>query len=335
MDYDAKDLQSVLLYMRGRFGAGAFEEPRRMVAILMDLSPDLKRDGNVLRQMSEAGLLREQRIASESGAEHEQLRTVTKSYDWLTDYLQLPDERADYYVAVLKTAYGLTVETPKPQSAAPPQPFAPPTPQAVAPPKSTETAQSVAPTPHAVKPSNRTGDCVWTLDGGGVLTISGQGAMGNYDSVYAQPWSGKRSAIMGVIIKEGVTCVGDMAFASCESLKSVRIPHSVTKIGAFAFRDCKSLTSVQIPQGVTEIESSAFAFCAGLQSVKLPDSVTSIGGWAFQNCRSLTSVRIPNGVKQIGYWAFYACDSLKSVSVPSHTAIGEDAFGLDTVVMRR
>ena len=59
-EYDAKDLQSVLLYMRGRFDVGAFEEPRRMVAILMDLSPDLKRDGNVFSPVLD--ILRQLRI---------------------------------------------------------------------------------------------------------------------------------------------------------------------------------------------------------------------------------------------------------------------------------
>ena len=122
MGYDPKDLQSALLYLRERFGAGALEEPRRMVAILLDLAPDLKRDGNVLRQMSEAGLLRELRTASESGAEHERLRVAAKSRLWLTEYLQLPDERADFYMTALQAVYGLEIEPPKP----PPQPVAPP-----------------------------------------------------------------------------------------------------------------------------------------------------------------------------------------------------------------
>ena len=38
-----------------------------------------------------------------------------------------------------------------------------------------------------------------------------------------------------VVIPEGVTAVGDLAFASCESLASVIIPAGATRIGYEAF----------------------------------------------------------------------------------------------------
>ena len=42
-----------------------------------------------------------------------------------------------------------------------------------------------------------------------------------------------------VVIPEGVTSIGDDAFADCSSLRSVTIPDSVTYIGAGAFSFCK------------------------------------------------------------------------------------------------
>ena len=57
--YDSKDLLSTLLYMRRKFGLAVFRNPSRMFAVLGDLSPSLRRDGNILRQMMNAGLLAE------------------------------------------------------------------------------------------------------------------------------------------------------------------------------------------------------------------------------------------------------------------------------------
>ena len=43
-------------------------------------------------------------------------------------------------------------------------------------------------------------------------------------------------------IPQGITAIGDDAFARCSSLTSVSIPNSVTAIGDYAFSDCPNLT---------------------------------------------------------------------------------------------
>ena len=148
----------------------------------------------------------------------------------------------------------------------------------------TAMAAEVAPQEQSVgATSGTTGDCTWTLDNNGTLTISGNGAMGNYDYDYfsgitAAPWGAN---IKTVVIEGGVTSIGYMAFYGCKLLTSVTIGNSVTSIGAFAFRGCTGLTSVTIPDSVTIIDGHAFYECTGLTSVTIPDSVTSIGGDAF------------------------------------------------------
>ncbi len=132
-----------------------------------------------------------------------------------------------------------------------------------------------------------TGDCTWTLDGT-VLTISGNGAMGDY--LYPSDTWG--TSITQVFIDEGVTNIGAYAFYYCSALTSVTIPDSVTSIGDWAFYGCSSLTSVTIPDGVTSIGDSAFSGCTSLESVIIPDSVTSIGYYAFRNCTNLANVYI-------------------------------------------
>ena len=169
----------------------------------------------------------------------------------------------------------------------------------------------------------------WTLDADGTLTISGTGAMANYniDDDYAirAPWYG--SLVKTVIIKNGVTSIGDYAFHNSRYLTSVTIPASVTSIGNHAFHNCPSLTSVTIPASVTSIGISVFNGCESLTSVTIPNGVTSIGGWMFYGCSSLTRVTIPNSVTSIGNSVFEDCTSLTSVTIPnSVTSIGYSAF---------
>ena len=167
----------------------------------------------------------------------------------------------------------------------------------------------------------------YSLDDTGTLTISGSGNMKNYLSMTNIPWYSNKGKIKKVIIEEGVTSIGNMAFDGCTSLSSVEIPDGVTSIERFAFYQCTSLSSVVIPESVTSIWDGAFEDCTSLSSVVIKEGVTSIGYRAFYNCTSLSSVEIPEGVTSIGERTFYGCTSLSSVVIPENvTSIGDYAF---------
>ena len=170
--------------------------------------------------------------------------------------------------------------------------------------------------------SGTTGECIWTLDDEGTLTISGNGKMG--DHVYTLPWG---RSIKSVIIEKGVTNIGRWVFYDCRGLKSITIPDSVTSIGEYAFENCTGLTSITIPDSVTSIGGDAFACCHSLISITIPNSVTSIGEWAFCDCIGLTSITIPDSVTNISKCLFYYCSSLTRITIPDGvTSIGEEAF---------
>ncbi|MBQ6119543.1 MAG: leucine-rich repeat protein, partial [Clostridia bacterium] len=162
-------------------------------------------------------------------------------------------------------------------------------------------------------------DLTWTLDDAGTLTISGMGEM----SVRAFSY---RRDVKKVVIKNGVTSIGDCAFEDCTGLTSVTIPDSVTSIGECAFSGCTGLTRVTIPDRVTSIGYGVFSN-TGLTSVTVPDSVTSIGMAAFYECRGLTNVTIPDSVTSIGESAFYSCVQLASATIGDGvTDVGKNAF---------
>jgi len=171
-----------------------------------------------------------------------------------------------------------------------------------------------------------TGPLTWQITGN-TLTISGTGAMPDYLGPNT-PWFPYQEDIEIVDIQNGVTTIGDYAFALCTSLASVDISNSVTTIGEYAFGGC-SLTSVDIPNSVTTIRQGAFSQSSSLISVTIPNSVTTIGIGAFIHCSSLLSVTIPNSITTIGELVFGYCSSLISVTIPnSVTTIGSNAFVL-------
>ena len=123
----------------------------------------------------------------------------------------------------------------------------------------------------------------WTLNTDNrTLIISGTGEMADYDYGSA-PWSDYKFYIKYVTLPDGLTSIGEDAFADCSNLTSITIPNSVTSIGVGAFLYCPGLTSVTIGENVTSIGGSAFARCSGLTEITIPNSVTSIGNAAFSH----------------------------------------------------
>lgn len=199
--------------------------------------------------------------------------------------------------------------------------------------------------------SGKCGDQVqWALtDEGKTLTISGTGAMYNYDGTDNRPpWYEYRGKIESVVIGEGITGIGNYAFYelnalrsvsllpglttigdsafSCTSIKSIVLPDTITSIGNEAFTGTL-IEEISIPNGVTGISTGAFSTCKNLASVTIPGTVKTIGPNAFASCESLTNIVIPEGVETIGSKSFSNCTKLNEITLPkSLTTISQDAF---------
>lgn len=119
------------------------------------------------------------------------------------------------------------------------------------------------------------------------LTFSGSGEIPG-----VRKWFKYESSIKRIIIEEGITSIGNDAFAYCKTFSIIDIPNSVTSIGSSAFQGCSSLSSITIPNSVTTIGNFAFQKCSGLSSITIGNNVTNIDDCAFYECTNITSVHI-------------------------------------------
>ena len=203
----------------------------------------------------------------------------------------------------------------------------------------------------ALVASGKCGDSAsWKLDADGVLTITGVGPMADYSqptSDNCAPWRTYANDIKKVVVQEGVTTIGDHAFANLSYVTSVTIPSSITSIGAHAFEKCRLGGAVTLPEGLTAIGDFAFSgsgmasltlpeslrtignsafLCCSLRELTIPDGVTSIGTGAFCNA-SLTSVKLPASGVTLGDSLFQECENLTEVTLPADlTVIGDSMF---------
>ena len=171
----------------------------------------------------------------------------------------------------------------------------------------------------------------WSLENG-TLTISGSGKMENYkeavEGVYivgtTAPWFDKE--INTVIVEEGVTSIGDYAFALQDNLTWVDLPDTLVSIGVEAFWSCR-ITEIDLPDSVRTIRDNAFSSCGSLRRVKLPAGIGGIEFGVFQNCYSLKDITLPDTVRTIGDYSFSGCSGLKEIIFPASVKyISDSAF---------
>ena len=162
------------------------------------------------------------------------------------------------------------------------------------------------------------GDCgekvTWKLYDSGYVYISGMGKVENCESLRHTFEERLPQLGMRAIIGDGITEIGEYAFANIESLLKVELPESLHTIGLGAFAYCWRLQDVVIPKGVTTIGRAPFDHCNALNSIVVDaensmfDSRNNCNAIINQSTNELiqgcSKTVIPEGVVTIGEWAF-------------------------------
>lgn len=158
-------------------------------------------------------------------------------------------------------------------------------------------------------------DLTWELCEG-TLTISGFGPMDDYTSQEGMPWVVLKDTIHDVILPQGITTIGNYAFATCGSLERINIPEGITTIGAWAFREDRCLLNVVLPSTLTRIGDSAFSYCTSITEMHIPDN-TELSDYALCGCESLTDLVLPASMTYIPRSLLDSCYSLTALNIPS------------------
>ena len=90
------------------------------------------------------------------------------------------------------------------------------------------------------------------------ITLTGSGAMPRYVAASSKltPWYISRNNIRKITIGEGITSIGQYAFAYCTGLTNITIPNSITSIERYAFRDWTSEQTINIDNTSSYVASN-------------------------------------------------------------------------------
>lgn len=173
----------------------------------------------------------------------------------------------------------------------------------------------------------------WSFDSStGTLTISGSGAMNDYE--YGDyPWMDYRDSIQTIVIGDQITQIGRYAFTGT-ACSTIKFGKNVRSIGERAFLECRNLNGdLTIPDSVQIVGNHAFSECTGLTgTLTLGSSLQTIGAGAFYDCSFSGNLVIPDSVTSIGRYAFYSRPYLRPETQGTLTlgrnlrTIGESAF---------
>ena len=118
---------------------------------------------------------------------------------------------------------------------------------------------------------------VWNYEEeNGLLTIQGVGAMEDYTEPEQVPWNSLMQEIKVVVIRDGITTVGDYAFAGCSNLQEVTLPGSVEIVGVFSFKgNCHSgrcqgagIQGISVLQCIKKSLSAIYSYRRGYAGVR-------------------------------------------------------------------
>ena len=127
-----------------------------------------------------------------------------------------------------------------------------------------------------------TGDVYWSFSPAtGILTVYGQGDMGNYAPADDLPWKAYRNSIACIIADDGVTSLGRYAFYNCKSLHTLTLASSVETIGGYCFYGCNAIEQLVLPEGLRILAGRAFSYASGLKTLYLPSTLEYVDMYAF------------------------------------------------------
>lgn len=190
---------------------------------------------------------------------------------------------------------------------------------------------------------------IWTLYSDGVLTFTGSGEIGcfeTYSVIKTTESTGMINyeildRIKKIVIPASISYIHPQAFQHCDMVEEVIVDENnpyYTSVDGVMFN--KNMTILEkypsgsnrshytVPETVEHIDSYAFMRAKNLKTIDLPASLKTINYFSFFES-SFEAIVIPEGVTSISNFAFKYSKELTEISIPaSATYVGSEfAFG--------
>ena len=129
--------------------------------------------------------------------------------------------------------------------------------------------------------------------------------------------------IQSAVIPNGITVVGNYAFAGCNKLTSVSLPSSLNVIGTSAFYRCTKLSSITFEPGTYTsyfiVGEDAFRNTTALKSFSLPEGIATFENTNLFNSSGLEEFIFPSTITTISCNIFNSASSLVRIIVNKST----------------
>ena len=170
---------------------------------------------------------------------------------------------------------------------------------------------------------NNCGTNVYYRFSNNTLTVFGKGAMkncftGSFTSknikskIKNRIYQKYASKVVNVVVEQGVTKIGNGAFACMPKLKTAQIQGT---LGTAAFWGCANLEKVTYTNGKGTMGFACFGECKKLKNMVIAEGVSSMDRSCFAGCIKLKTIELPTTLKVVGETTFHSCSSLRRVTV--------------------
>ena len=170
---------------------------------------------------------------------------------------------------------------------------------------------------------NNCGTNVYYRFSNNTLTIFGKGAMkncftGSFTSknikskIKNRIYQKYASKVVNVVVEQGITKIGNGAFACMPKLKTAQIQGT---LGTAAFWGCANLEKVTYINGKGTMGFACFGECKKLKNMVIAEGVSAMDRSCFAGCTKLKTIELPTTLKVVGETTFHSCSSLRTVTV--------------------
>ncbi len=163
----------------------------------------------------------------------------------------------------------------------------------------------------------------WELDDKGTLSISGGGPIDDYSNYEERPWHSDAGSIKKIVVGDGITRIGNFAFAACPATE-IELPDSLLTIGYRAFTET-DIWKIWIPEKVETVGDHAFYHCSSLKFVTIGERTDRIEAECFGSCDALLAVYFMGTPGHMADDTFSSCGSLSGLYAEERAGYWNDS----------